>query len=336
MRSSFSTGPLLFRTMNASTLLKKIQNRIYRSGILQPPVAPDKRIVIMYHGIDRVEDRRFNTRFFSADHLREQLIFFKKHFHIANLDDFRKGVKPDPNKPLMTITFDDGYRNNFLYAAPIFEELQVPATFYVTGLNQTPYNILWADLVDIATFYLPNTLSVWGAHFQKNSAGKFADLKNYIKDRPIMNTPAFEELQEAIKKQIGDIRERPELEDYWRLMSDEEIRQLGQSKHITIGSHGFFHNNLGNIPFEAAADELRRSSAYLQGLTGYPIRSVAYPSGSYSRELVDEAERLGFEHQMAVNYLFKEDHSDPRIENRLGLYPPIGNPAIHLEIYRFE
>jgi peptidoglycan/xylan/chitin deacetylase (PgdA/CDA1 family) len=36
-------------------------------------------------------------------------------------------------KPFIIMTFDDGYRDNYEYALPIFEEMKIPFTVYITN-----------------------------------------------------------------------------------------------------------------------------------------------------------------------------------------------------------
>ena len=47
------------------------------------------------------------------------------------IDRLKKGKKIPPQT--IAITFDDGYRDNLLYAAPILKKYDIPATFFVTS-----------------------------------------------------------------------------------------------------------------------------------------------------------------------------------------------------------
>ena len=110
------------------------------------------------------------------------------------------------------------------------------------------------------------------------------------------------------------------LDDYWRLMSASEIAEVARTPGLAIGSHGHFHTCLGEVPLRQATEDLATSKRWLEQATGRPVDSVAYPVGSYSRALVDAAERLGFRRQLAVDYLHPEDAADPRLLDRIGLY----------------
>ena len=124
------------------------------------------------------------------------------------------------------------------------------------------------------------------------------------------------------------------LDDYWQLMSDEEIKNASKSEFITIGSHAFFHNNLDNIPINDAVNEMRSSKNYLEGLIQKSVEEIAYPDGAYSRDIISEAEQIGFVRQLAVAYKHHEDINDNRIQDRFGMYPVYSNNYQILQIVK--
>ena len=58
--------------------------------------------------------------------------FFRQFFQVVSLrslvEKLERGVPPNRE---LAITFDDGYRDNFEYAAPVLKALGLPATFFV-------------------------------------------------------------------------------------------------------------------------------------------------------------------------------------------------------------
>lgn len=118
-------------------------------------------------------------------------------------------------------------------------------------------------------------------------------------------------------------------------MSPEEISRIGKSKFIEVGSHGFYHNNLGNIDLNYAIEEITRSKQYLESLIQKEITSIGYPDGSYSPSLVKEALKLGYKYQCAVDYRFENDEHIPYLCNRLGLYPTSSIHSINYQIQKF-
>jgi peptidoglycan/xylan/chitin deacetylase (PgdA/CDA1 family) len=70
--------------------------------------------------------------------------------------------------------------------------------------------------------------------------------------------------------------------------------------------------------------ELQHSKSWLESVSGQEVDEVAYPDGSYSRAVVDAAERIGFRYHLAVEYLHPEDSQDRRLRDRIGLYSDRG------------
>jgi len=65
------------------------------------------------------------------------------------IDRLHKGKKITPKT--IAITFDDGYRDNLLYAAPILKKYNIPATFFVTsGYINTQRIFPWDEASDIS------------------------------------------------------------------------------------------------------------------------------------------------------------------------------------------
>ena len=120
--------------------------------------------VLMYHGVSELPCP-YNKRHTLKKDFIKHLIFLKKNCNIITLNQFfNKEFKED--KINVALTFDDGYWNNFSIAKPILEELKVPATFFITGINNTNENYLWADFVDIlANSNLKRNLKINSSYF---------------------------------------------------------------------------------------------------------------------------------------------------------------------------
>lgn len=278
--------------------------------------------IIMYHGVDLVGDTTFNTRQTSVKCFERQIQFLKKQCNVISLDDFFE-KKFDPSKSNIAITFDDGYLNNYLYAKPILERYQVYATFFITALNQTEDTILWADFLNIVSKQTNESFYIRGMKFSLRDGVYYDEKDESIYEIVKNKIPEYtfkKEIFEALKQYNG-FKNEDQFSDYWKLMSDEQIIETSKSKFISIGSHGYFHNNLGKISIEDAVSELLNSKKYLERLIQKKINSIGYPDGSYSRELISKAEELGFTNQLAADgFLFDEDHKDVRILNRKGIY----------------
>lgn len=279
--------------------------------------------IFMYHGIDSNGSNRFNTRHTSKTDFEKQLIYLKKTSNILTLEDFFQ-EKFINGKPNVSITFDDGYLNNYTNAKPLLEKYEVPATVFVTGINRTEDHFLWADFVDAIHLMNQNKLLIGDQVYQKingiytNNDGQ--SIYYYIKN--IRADYTFKQLIYSQFPIVHDFLNLPENGELSQLMNDEQIISLSQSPFVQIGSHGFYHNNLNKIPLNEVIHELQASKEYLEGLVNYEINTIGYPDGGYTDEVKDAAEKVGFTYQLATDHYQnpETDRQDKRIMNRKGIY----------------
>ncbi len=279
--------------------------------------------ILMYHGVTTTGSTRFNSRHASIPCFRKQIAFLKKYCAVISLQDFFE-EKFVTGKANFAITFDDGYLNNFTNAKPILEEFNCPATFFITGLNQINDNILWADYVNIASTLANADIEIEGELFRKTgntyySVSSEKSLYHIIKHQK----PDYgfkQKVKEAFAKHVR-FQDNPAVKEYWQLMSDSQITETARSPLIKIGSHGYYHNNLGTLSNQIATSELTLSKKYLEALTQYDIQELAYPDGSYTPQLVQSARQSGFTIQLAADhFLFNEAPDNPDIKKRYGIY----------------
>ena len=309
-------------------ILRKIRNKgrdyFYKFSLYRLSEKNRSSFIVLYHGIDLSGCTRFNYRFCSIKDFEAQIRFLKKHFDVVPLEELFTDT-PSHNK--IAITFDDGYLNNYKYALPILSKYKAPTTFFITSICDSGQDILWTDYIDIATELTNKNITIRGENFYKKSE----DRRYYSKDRSLSLKTIIKQgnydykidAMKAFENVIKNFKTDSNLFDYWKLLSKEDIQQLSNSKGITIGSHSYLHNNLANIPITDACSELRHSKLYLENAIQKNVNSLAFPDGSYNKEVVHNAETLGFKFQLACDYLFAEDATDKRIKNRIGIYTDI-------------
>ena len=206
------------------------------------------------------------------------------------------------------------------------------AYFFVTGVGNEVIPVLWADAVDIVAVYgrPGTTVSVDGMTFQLNN-GKFTsllngeDLKVFVKRS---KQPGGMQKQMLVQDllRIVDFTAISDTSDYWKLMNKEQIKEAAVSPFITIGSHGYYHNNLGSLSLNDGIQEVLKSRNYLEGITGKVVDSIAFPDGSYTTELSAGLISEGFRNQFLVNYRYGDNGRNRFVNDRFGLYPFQGNP----------
>lgn len=91
--------------------------------------------VIAYHKIDRpTEDVKIRGAYTSPKNFARQMTYLKKRnfvFYTASelIDFYRRNGEFPPNG--ITVTFDDGWKDNYTNAFPIMRDLQIKATIFL-------------------------------------------------------------------------------------------------------------------------------------------------------------------------------------------------------------
>ncbi|MFH1791407.1 MAG: polysaccharide deacetylase family protein [Candidatus Omnitrophota bacterium] len=118
--------------------------RMFLASIYVPPI-------LMYHSIDGNEE--MSKLSLCPVGFARQMEFFHKHgYNVISLgemvDLIKKGRRIPPKT--VTITFDDGFRNNYLCAYPVLKRYGFPATiFVITGHIGSKDYLTWDDIKEL-------------------------------------------------------------------------------------------------------------------------------------------------------------------------------------------
>jgi peptidoglycan/xylan/chitin deacetylase (PgdA/CDA1 family) len=312
-RASHVANNLLDDLLGASGL----RNSFYRN-------ASGSRILI-YHGVCTRDHTRFNSLFVTKEIFEKQLRLIKRFFHPLSLDDFY-AEKFHTEKFNICLTFDDGFANNYRHVLPLLEQYQVPATFFVTAIRNENIDILWNDFLTIASVEGPAEFSFGNAIYRKHRNRFYYDVATGQQLKDLLREGGFDQKFELMQfmRQYTSFRLNKDIEDYWLQMTVEEIRRLAASPMVTIGSHGHYHNDLARISKEELEGELRHSKLFLESIIQKPVRALAFPYGSYSGEVLTEAERAGYRQLLATSLNASVDRNNPLLRERMGINPYIG------------
>lgn len=303
--------------LEANYMLK--QNR---NDFLAPHSKSSKVAILMYHGIVKEQASLFNYRHLSCADFEIQLKLLKQHCNVVSVSDlFSKQLSTD--RLNVAITFDDGFKNNYLNAAPLLEKYNLPASFYITGSTDDGYEWLWPDFLDIMARHASSHVEILGRTFKNNGRYFKDENTGELLSDIIRNVEPSWDYKKSVYKTFTRWLPnlyRPDYRPFWELMNVDEIQELSKNPLFTIGSHGYYHNNLGSLTTNDAVDELIKSKAYLEQILGTTVDELAYPDGSYTKDLVKLAKNYGFPYQLGVLPLFNEHLESREPAFRFGIY----------------
>ncbi len=255
-------------------------------------LAIQRVFILLYHKVDYNAAPFFGVAV-RPDVFEKQIRFLKRYYKIVDLADLNQLEQLDRTSPsdLIVITFDDGYRNNYRYAAPILKKYNVPATIFLATDYIGNNRLLWYDKLSWILYKVVNlpdsrrlmkfelSQEIIGEverFFAAKSSGRVSILRFLV---ALLRAYLDREREEVIKRLAEACRVNTWPGDEDRpMLSWEEVREM--SKYgISFGSHTASHPVLSDISVEEARREIVESKNIIEEQIQKPVTTFAYPYG---------------------------------------------------------
>lgn len=267
-------------------------------------VSPPVLTVLNYHRIDDASRLGFDTFIPNVSatpaEFARQMDYVKRNYNVipgAQLKAFCLGERELPSYPLL-ITFDDGYRDNYLNAYPILKERDLPALIFLT-----------TDYIEKDVPFYWDYVAYCFCHTQRNSAE--------LPEMGLVSWVNIADRNAVVSRWINSIKRLPD-HDKKRVVSQlsvildvevpngafanlhatwGQIREMNRNG-IEMGAHTAGHPILTRIPLARVEDELIRSKQKIEQEIERPVISFAYPNGGpddFSPDVVSLVKKTGFE-----------------------------------------
>jgi peptidoglycan/xylan/chitin deacetylase (PgdA/CDA1 family) len=239
-------------------------------------------LILMYHRVvPRAElDGPFVQpgMFVTPQTFERHLRFLGAHFQFLSfsqlLNRWEQGSL-DAGVRYCTLTFDDGWLDNYLYAYPLLRAYGVPATVFLPTDFIGTDRWLWSDRL----------VRLLHAHGFRGTAAEWDSLIEQAKSLP-------EEARERFLRMSPEPGDRG-LPQTRRFITWDEAREM--SRHsIVFGAHSCSHAILTRVPPARLERELRHPLNVLaeQRVSSIPV--LAYPNGDHDAAVVEAARSAGY------------------------------------------
>jgi peptidoglycan/xylan/chitin deacetylase (PgdA/CDA1 family) len=260
--------------------------------------------LLTYHTLG-AEDEDFDawTVLKRGDFLR-QVERLRRDYEIVSLDQALSGTPSA--RPQVVLTFDDGHTGWHEHLLPIVEGEALPVTLYVaTGHvdSGVPY---WFDaVVNAVQTAGPVTLDAGDAGLGRITLGAERGESNWLRISALLEAMKAQEPgpRDALAGRIVAATAAADRPRFRALapLSVPQVRELAQSRWVTIGSHSHGHQLLDRMGLDAARDSIVQSMALLAQWCGRAVTHFAYPNGNYNAALAAALPALGLASAVTTN-----------------------------------
>jgi peptidoglycan/xylan/chitin deacetylase (PgdA/CDA1 family) len=264
--------------------------RLLGSLAVALPLAPVLRrlrrrhlLVLMYHGVVDPPLAAPCWHQLEAGAFAAQLAWLRRRYQVLPLVEALEAQAAGRLPPLAcALTFDDGFANVASVAAPILEDLALPATVFLVPGAMEDGSLLWPDRVHLALVHAPGTaldLSDLGlGRPELRDPPARAAAADAVVER-LKRLPRAEK-EAAVQAIVGRAGAPPEEATRpFRLLDWGEVRALERRGLFEFASHGWSHEILSRCEDEEVERQVHAAYERLTARLGRAPRLFAYPNG---------------------------------------------------------
>lgn len=251
--------------------------------------------IVMYHRVSPESHPWLGAALKPAD-FEKQIAYLRRVTEVMPLDSLVSRIMQGQSLPpkAVSITFDDGFKDNYTFAYPILRKYNLPATTFLTTGYIGSSDTFWDYKVRFA---------IWNTSVTRPEIDGLGYVGlNSLADR-----------RRAVNRAIAYLMRLPEKEKH-RLVQEllkalnvelpvklgngitlswDDVLEMGKNG-ISFGAHTVTHPILTRLPIEEAREEVAVSKKDIEERLGQACTSFAYPYGDFNAEIMALIKECGF------------------------------------------
>jgi peptidoglycan/xylan/chitin deacetylase (PgdA/CDA1 family) len=223
--------------------------------------------------------------------LRSHLLYLRRHYRMMHLEEAlgelysvhqEESKQRRDRRTLLTLTFDDGYYDNYTHAFTLARELQVPITiFLIPGYIESGKPFWWLEGRRLANLARVEKVTIEEYTYQLQKPLQRDKLAQAIDTHLRLATSVAE--REAFLKNLSEalaVSSINNVDEAVRSLTWDEVSEMEQSGWVSFGAHTMNHPILAYLadPDEVES-EVWDCKRKLELQLGHPVRTFAYPVG---------------------------------------------------------
>jgi len=244
--------------------------------------------IFLFHGVIKKQKhkiRNHNRKHIEKDYFFNILKKIKDIGYPLSMDElvcYHKEKKAFPPKSFI-ITFDDGFENNYSIAAPILEDLKLPATFYITTDFIERNQMSWIDKIEYClehsvkgTLLLPWEKNPINFQTITDKLDILTQIRSMVKKNKNINLDQLvNDFFSQCELPLIDRNETSlDLKMNWK-----QVYELSLNKNFIIGGHSHTHKILSFLDDNDLQYEIEKSIDMIKKNIHFDIEHYSYPEG---------------------------------------------------------
>ena len=283
--------------------------------------------VLTYHRVlsgERSAAYPFPSLAMPLDAFREQVRWLASHNEVLPLVEAlaQNQTNTRRSRPLVAITFDDGYSDAAENVAEVLEESGLRGTFFVTTGFVGSHGLLWFDRAVLLFAELSEderreiVLQICGATHADRLPSPGASPGAWTASLKSCGLAQRQAILCALEGAVGG----PPAVDGYQALSVAELIGLHARGH-EIGSHTVTHPLMPELNDVALQSELNGARDTLAAWLGVDVPGFCYPNGDADERVVGAVRRAGHRHACTTRDGIHRPGDDPLRIRRVDVVP---------------
>lgn len=305
-----------------NTHLKRFAGHaLLSSGVLRPALRRHKAIFMLHRVCAGPVPRWQETLAVQQQDFEAWLCWLHRHFTLVDLMTCLEDPLPRPagQKPLASLTFDDGWADNLSLAMPVLEKHRIPASiFLATGFIGTQRRFWWETLSDTVWNPTPEAMQALREAARARDLPRPPDLQGPAQARWLQLHAWLEALKahptherEALANAVPGSRVHA--------LRIEDVQRMEASGLIRFGPHSVSHALLDQLDDAHLDAEIRDSMTQVHDWCTHPLPVFCYPNGSEDARVRLAVARAGIPWGLATGGQLVSTGSDPLAVPRINI-----------------
>lgn len=262
-------------------------------------------VIFLFHGV--IKKNLFKIRNYNKKHILQKDFFkilkiLKKKGNVLSLDEIYNCIKSKTALPKNTyaITFDDGFENNYSIAAPILNDLNLPATFYFSTDFVDNNTMSWIDKLEFCLeikkkgdVYIPWLKKKISFATDISKITLLKEIRFFVKNNLKFNIDNFVDsfFDDCKIKKISGLNTCIDKKINWK-----QVKSLNESSIFTVGGHSHNHLSLGSLSDAKLDFQINKSFSLFKEKLNLSIQHYSYPEGQkkdYNQKLISKLKSKG-------------------------------------------